>query len=94
MTLLENKELISKHKSVADIFNDYFANTTNLLGIEETRKSTVSTYDIDNLVEIAITKYSLHTSIRKIRENFHLTQKFEFRPCSAKDVMIQIERLD
>ena len=79
MPLLENNEIISKDKSVAEPFNDYFANITNSLRIEETGK---------------ITKFSLHSSIKRIRENYHSTQKFEFQPCSTKDVMTQLERLD
>ena len=34
MTLFENDELVSDDKAVAEIFNDYFANITNSLGIE------------------------------------------------------------
>ena len=68
MTLLENNEIISEDKSVAEIFNDYVANITNSFGIEETGKSTVSTLDIDDPVEIALTKCSLHpSSYSKIR---------------------------
>ena len=97
VTLLENNAIISNDKSVAEIFNDYFVNITSSLGIEdieETGKNSASTQDIDDPVEIAITKYSSHSSINNIKENFHPTQKFEFRPCSAEEVMTQIERLD
>ena len=43
MTLLENSEIVSNDKSASEIFNDYFANKKNSLGIEETAKHTVST---------------------------------------------------
>ena len=78
MTLLENNEIISIDKSVAEIVNEYFVNITNSLGIEGTGENTVSTHDIDDPVEIAITKYSSHSSIKKITENFHPTQTFNF----------------
>ena len=71
-----------------------FATITNSLGIQETGKNTVSTHDVNDPVEIAITKYSSHSSIKKIRENFHPTETFEFRPCSLEEIMTQIERLD
>ena len=38
VTLLENNEIISDDKAVAEIFNDYFVNITSSLGIEETGK--------------------------------------------------------
>ena len=97
VTLLENNDIISNDKSVAEIFNDYFVNITSSLGIEgieETGKNTVSTQDIDDPVEITISKYSSNSTIKNTKETFHPTQKFEFRPCSAEEVMTRIERLD
>ena len=84
VTLIKNNEIISNDKCVAEIFNEYFATITNSLGIQETGKNTVSTHDVNDPVEIAITKYSSHSSIKKIKENFHPTETFEFRPCSLE----------
>ena len=53
--LLENNEIISDDKAVAEKFNDYFTNMTCSLDLEETRKKIVSTDDIDSPVELAIT---------------------------------------
>ena len=94
VTLLENDEIVSDDKAVAEIFNDYFANITSSLGIEETGSNVVSTDGVDDPVELAIIKYSLHPSIKRITENFHPAEKFEFRPCSPEEIMTQIERLD
>ena len=94
VTLLENNEIISKDTYVAKIFNDYFANITNPLGIEGIGKNIVSTHDVHDPVKIAITEYSLHSSIKKIRENCPSTQKFGFRACSPEEVITQIERMD
>ena len=94
MTLLENNAIISKDKYVAEIYNEYFATVPNSLGVEETGKDTVSTHGINDPVEIAIPKYSSHSSIKKIRENFHPTETLEFRPCSAEEIITQVERLD
>jgi len=68
--LLENNESFSEGKSVAEVFNHYFANITNSLGIEGTRENTASTNCINDPVENI---YSLHSSIKKIRERFHPT---------------------
>ena len=94
VTLLENDEIVSDDKAVAEIFNDYFANITSSLGIEETGSNVVSADVIDDPVELAIIKYSLHPSIKRITESFHRSKTFEFRPCSPEEIMTQIERLD
>ena len=67
VTLFDNNAIISNEKCVAEIFNEYFATKTNSLGMEEAGKNTVSTHDINDPVEIAITKCSSHSSIKKIR---------------------------
>ena len=92
--LLENDEIVSEGKAVAEIFNDYFADITSSLGIEETGSNIVSADGIDDPVELAIIKYSLHPSIKRITESFHPSETFEFRPCSPEKIMTQIERLD
>ena len=66
MILLENNEIISVDKAVAEIFNDYFTNITSLLGKEETGKNMVSTDDVDESFELAIIRYSLHQCIKRI----------------------------
>ena len=68
--------------------------TLGIEGTEETGKNTVATQDIGDLVEIAITKYTSHSSIKNIKEKFRPTHICEFRPSSAEEVMTQIERLD
>ena len=94
VTLLENGELISDDKAVAEIFNEYFANITSSLGIEETGSNLVSTDDIDDPVELAVVKYSLHPSIKRIAENFRPTEMFVFRPSSTEEIEVQIKRLN
>ena len=54
----------------------------------------VSADGIDDPVELAIIKYSLHSSIKRITESFHPSETFEFLPCSPEEIMTQIERLD
>ena len=56
VTLLENDEIVSDDKAVAEIFNDYFANITSSLGIEEAGSNVVSADGIDDPVELAIIK--------------------------------------
>ncbi len=94
VTLLENGELISDDKAVAEIFNEYFANMTSSLGIEETGSNLVSTDDIDDPVELAVVKFSLHLSIKRITENFRPIETFVFRLSSTEEIEVQIKRLN
>ena len=54
----------------------------------------VSADDVVGPVELAIIKYSLHSSIKRTIEYFHLSEAFEFWPCLPEEIIIQIERLD
>ncbi len=65
-----------------------------MLGIEETGPNLVSTDDIDDPVELAVVKYSLHPSIKRIAENFRPTEMFVFRPSSTEEIEVQIKRLN
>ena len=94
VTLLENGEIVSDYKAVAEIFNNYFINITSSLGVKETGSNVLSADDVNDPFELAIIKYSLHPSVTRITENFHSSETFEFRPCSPEEIMTQVERLD
>ena len=94
MTLLENDKVVSNDRAVADIFDDYFVNITGSLDIVDADLNLLSTDGIDDPVDIAVRKYSLHPSIKRIQENFNNSQIFEFTPVSVVDVNNQLKRLD
>ena len=94
VTLLENDKVVSDDRAVADIFNDYFVNITGSLDIADADSNLLSTDGIDDPVDIAVRKYSLHPSIKRIQETFNHSQIFEFTPVSVVDVNNQLKRLD
>ena len=47
LTLLENNNLISNDKEVAEVFNNYFANITDALGIKEITENISSVSGLD-----------------------------------------------
>ena len=67
VTLLENDKVVSNDRAVADIFNDYFVNITGSLDIADADLNLLSTDGIDDPVDIAVRKYSLHPSIKRIQ---------------------------
>ena len=78
ITLLENEVLVTDDKEVAEIFNEYFVNITDSLGIIQPRDALTTTDGLHDPVEIAIKKYSSHPSIKLISENRNPSHNFAF----------------
>ena len=68
VTLIEDGKVRTKDTKIAEIFNHYFANITESLGISEDKSLLSETNGIKDPVEKAIKQYENHPSIRKIRE--------------------------
>ena len=66
---MENEVLVTDDKEVAEIFNEYFVNITDSLGIIQPKDALTPTDGLHDPVEIAIKKYSSHPSIKLISEN-------------------------
>ena len=60
IVLVENDEIISDDRQVAEIFNNYFVTVTETLGITENLDNIRSTEGIIDPVDIAIEKYANH----------------------------------
>ena len=69
--MLENDGKICDEKAVAEIFNDYFANITSSLGVEESGQNVASAHDVNHPVELTIIKHSLHPSSKRMTEKFY-----------------------
>ena len=93
VTLIEDGEVITDDAKIAEIFNHYFANITESLGISEDQSLLSQTTGINDPVEKAIKKYENHPSIRKIKECCELNQ-FEFKPVTVNEIHLQIQKLN
>ena len=77
--LIEKDELlIKKNKKVADIFNSYFQSITNSLDLFEWRLG--STDQVYDSVDRIIDRFCLYPSIKNIKRNYKITNKFSFKP--------------
>ena len=94
LTLLENNNLISNDEEVAEVFNNYFANITDALGIKEITENISSVSGLVDSIDIAIKKFSLHPSIIRIQSNTKYTERFSFSEVSIQQVVSQLARLD
>ena len=93
VTLIEDGEVITDDAKIAEIFNHYFANITESLGISEDQSLLSQTTGINDPVEKAVKKYKNHPSIRKIKECCELNQ-FEFKPVTVNEIHLQIQKLN
>ena len=90
VTLIEDGKMITDDAKIAEIFNHYFANITERLGISEDQSLLSQTTGINDPVEKAIMKYENHPSIKMIKECFGLSQ-FEFKPVTVNGILLQIQ---
>ena len=93
ITLNEDGKILINEQEIAEVFNTFFINITDSLGIlrEENSRSPVQTQDP---IDIAIKKYVSHPSINAIRENFQFNQKFDFREVTLGEIYLQLTKLD
>ena len=74
--LIEKDELLLKYKKVADIFNSYFQSITDSLDLFEWPLG--STDQIYDSVDRIIDSFRFHPSIKSIKRNYKITDKFSF----------------
>ena len=91
--LIENENIISNDKIIAEIFNEYFSNIVKDLNIPElANKGTDS--DITDSVQNAINKYETHASIIKIKNNLSNNLSFSFHEVTSQEIEKELKCLD
>ena len=94
ITLLENNELVNDNSVVANIFNDYFASITDSLDIPTVSENMTATNEIKDPLDVALTKYKSHPSVKLIKERVQVEHRFEFEHVSLQEVVVQLHKLD
>ena len=69
ITLIENGEILTEDKTVAETLNNFFSDAPKSLGIQENRYLLNSTTGLTDPVDRAIMKFQSHPSILQILEN-------------------------
>ena len=97
ITLIENNNVISNNREVAEIMNNYFIEAVENLEIEQFAlledvpiSGDTNDENIDNIVK----KYQLHPSVVIIKENVKLETKFEFADVTEDEIYNVIKDLD
>ena len=101
ITIIESDKIFSEKKEVADKFNNFFIEAVENLEIEHfdnvgnitSTNEINSNYVIDEIDNI-ITKYSVHPSILKIKENVNPETRFQFKDMTSQEMEAEIRKLD
>ena len=94
IVLIEEGEVISDDKVIAECLNSHFVNITDSLGLDPSFKDDGIDVSLENKVDIATEKYNNHPSIVAIKSKVQIEKKFEFNNVNLLNVMIKIEALD
>ena len=94
ISLIEDGTMVNQDPQIAEIFNQYFANITDSLGISINDSLLLPTSDILDPFEKSAKKYKAHPSICKIKNTMMLSDKFEFRKVTTEEVAIKIRQLN
>ena len=93
ITLIEDGKMVSEDSEIAEIFNHFFANITESLGISANESLMLPADDIQDPIDRAIRKFDSHPSICEIKENTTFFERFEFREVAVEDVAVHIRKL-
>ena len=101
--LVEDENIISSSKVIAETMNDYFINITKSLHIADFQskqldmnsdKSDRSVTNDTNSLDTIISSFKHHPSILKIKQHTRNVTKFNFKKVSVNEIRAQIKSLD
>ena len=93
ISLLGKGEIINDNVKIAEVLNEYFANITDELGLNENKANLSFSEIIVDPIEKAVHKYKNHPSIKKIKQQWSPQTLFEFRKVTTEDVATQLRKL-
>ena len=85
---------MSEEKEVAEILNDFFKNAVSTIEINENRFLLHGNDNLENPVERAISKFSLHPSILEIKNRTQSISGFSFCEVTLEDMEAELKHLD
>ena len=92
--MIDENNIISENKEIAEIFNDFFSTAATNLEIDKSEIYITEVIDINDPIFKAIKKYEMHPSIKKISESISITEKFNFPSVSCDDMKCIVNDLD
>ena len=94
ITLVDNDEIISDDKQIADLFSDFFVETVASLDIEDNEALLNNVDHLSDPVQKALLKFKDHPSIREIKKNVCIDSEFFFKKVSLSTMVAELRALD
>ena len=91
--LIENDDIISVDKDVAEIMNNYFIEAVENLGINKFVSEEVTNEKDSSHITDVIKKYEKHPSIVKIKQNFVVEEPFHFTRVTIEGIEKLVQEL-
>ena len=92
--LVENEEVTSSAKEVAEKMNNFFVDVIESLDIEPFVEESINESNSEDSIENIVMKYSQHPSILKIKDYVMIEDPFSFKNITSHDFENQIKTLD
>ena len=93
ITLVEDDEIITEDKKIAEKFNDYFIDAVSALDIQKNSALENDTEKISNPVYKALKRFEDHPSILEIKKNVSIASEFSFSEVNMRDMLLEINNL-
>ena len=92
--MIEDETIISKDVEVAETMNEFFVSVTDSLGINENSGYENATEGIADPIDKAVHKFSNHSSILKINEQYQNAGSFYFQKATPDVVDNEVRNLN
>ena len=94
ITLIEDGNIISDDKELAETFSAFFKNSVEALEILENNVLLNPTGDLTDPVEVALKKFETHPSIIDIKQKVNVETQFSFSKVERRDIELEIRNLE
>ena len=78
LIFIQNDEIVSEDKMIAECLNSHFVNITNSLGLDPTFKCDTVYLDMEFQIDSAVLKYKEHSITSNIRNKAACASTFQF----------------
>ena len=94
INLVENDEILSTDREIAEAFNNYYSNAVKSLNLQCDFEHLSDVSDETDLIERAKKEFKNHPSIINVNKNIPKTTNFEFSHVDIDSIKKMIDNLD
>ena len=94
INLVENDDILSTDKEIAEAFNNYYSNAVKSLNLQCDSEHLSDETDETDPIERAIKKFKNHPSIINVNQNIPKTTNFEFSQVDIDSIKKMTDNLD